>query len=486
MAAAAWPWGEWRATDLPPPTRSAKSIGYMAISQLVNSLASSKDYEDFDTIQEMVRVIPTIQPLLRDPIRDNATPLMGRTPAWISLLVLAYEGQECLDWGSFRGLTLHFLRRAFDDKSLKTVTTLNISGTEAIQDPTFYPNFCYALSPLRQLNTIYMLEPPSNLEHSLSHTILKTLAETPEFTVSKMLLSGPFYAFPYMLPEGFYGQRCCSVRDSSHPELYSPSFPVVQLLVHHKTSAGENEIWPYETFFLGDAQITSARFVTGLLRYIRCLNAWQPWFKFTTGCCLASCMGAGSTTLADTKFGEVNPVPVDTFRFGLQGGQTWGTSGCYAEMRDMLPGQWSVLLTRNVSHTNVAARAEASNNINAGNNVRRRIDMGFRYAFVRAKVLVQAEPQSRRLTFNEVDVFDLGEFLRATRTEGDVGDLQPLYDVLLEQAGHEAGTQVAGEGSLFSFVGVGEAYDLMSQFMNNMTVIQNCKRRVLGWRDGGL
>ncbi|CAG9977519.1 unnamed protein product [Clonostachys byssicola] len=477
-----WPWVSWNVAGY-PADKSGSLLGPKGLLQqtaaaLVDAVLFHNDQDDLNPITDFIQQVPNVRPILRDAILERADEV-GKTAVSLFLLGLVYEGEQHLDWSAFVNLDAAGLSSALQTLSRQQVASINLSGTKFSQATS---ELWSSLSHLAHPN-IYLLEPPSRLDDESSKSIsteFTTLSPQPKINrlVMSSLMSRPFRPRSGQL-----------FPDTSAAPPLVESFPIVQLLVTHGKEGAVDKllpVWPYEYFFLGDAFLSPTRFITGLFRYMRNMIGLRASFDNTSGFDAAMCFAASSSSLSDGEIGEINVLPADIFNFSRLSFRSVRLSGRYSEMRDLVPGQWTVLLTRTVSFPESLDLEAVATDKN--------VTTKFHCAFVRPKRKILAKSRAKRdveLQSEDVDVFDLRGFLQETIPHANFNNLRPLFEQLIEHTSpkierQHTSTNIPSQthdkyDRILAYLSAEQACNLVTRFMDNTVVVQNRKEKIKYW-----
>lgn len=460
------------------PLLGPKGLLQQTAAALVDAVLFHNDQDDLNPITDFIQQVPNVRPILRDAILERADEV-GKTAVSLSLLSLVYEGEQHLDWSAFVNLDAPGLSSALQTLPRQQVASINLSGTKFSQATA---ELWSSLSHLAYPN-IYLLEPPSRLDDESSKSIsteFTTLSPQPKINrlVMSSLMSRPFRPRSGQL-----------FPDTSAAPPLVESFPIVQLLVSHGKEGAVDKllpVWPYEYFFLGDAFLSPTRFITGLFRYMRNMIGLRASFDNTSGFDAAMCFAASSSSLSDGEIGEINVLPADIFNFSRLSFRSIRLSGRYSEMRDLVPGQWTVLLTRTVSFPESLDLEAVATDKN--------VTTKFHCAFIRPKRKILAKSRAKRdveLHSEDFDVFDLRGFLQETIPHANFNDLRSLFEQLIEHTSpkierQHTSTNIPSQAHdkydrILAYLSAEQACNLVTRFMDNTVVVQNRKEKIKYW-----
>lgn len=137
-------------------------------------------------------------------------------------------------------------------------------------------------------------------------------------------------------------------------------------------------------------------------------------------------IAAGSSSLSQSP-GEVSIIPTSLYSFGKQDNSDSSSlllkRNVITEMRDLIPGQWTVVLARKMN------RAEAQRG-------RTTSELAFDVAFVRPRVRIDVARRKDPISRDDLDIMGPAEFLRETvpGIENVEEGLRPALEALHTQA----------------------------------------------------
>ncbi|KAH7317186.1 hypothetical protein B0I35DRAFT_512951 [Stachybotrys elegans] len=448
----AWPWGKWHLTDTSSthtdshPQSGPASLMEQTADRIVDAVLSTDDVDALDHVRDT----RNIHQLLKQALLKRAD-TMCSSPASAALLSLAYENDQVLDWGMFSNLDVTTIKAALQTPQLLNVKSLCLPG-QLFQSPD---ELWRTLGGSPKLTELVVLDDPSRQDDQGSTQLCTALLSSEHAlppSLETLTTSGPFsnaIRNRSWLPEAETGA--------------SSLFPVVQLLVSHKTNP-DGWVNPHEYFFLGDCLLSPVRFINGLLRFIRVLNNRDSLTSQNKGHSLAVCMAAASPSIGDLDIGSIGPFPAEAYTVGRSAYCSSISRNCYTPMRNLVPGQWTVMLARK---STIGLRAFQDEPV----------DYTFHYAFVRSKVTITSRVPSEDevpARPEDLDVFDMEGFIKEHGK--DPADLQDALGKLKARA---YGESVAPErDDILVALGKEEACVLLNDFMRGLS-----KVRALGVED---
>ncbi|KAH8812185.1 hypothetical protein F5884DRAFT_898497 [Xylogone sp. PMI_703] len=453
-----WPYGSWNVTatveeslvhcQLAP--KQTPSLQEQTIRKMVDSALDSEDF-DLATWEDPLQYIQGFQQSLRQEITRNYDRIGLSYPS-IMLLALAYPNQAVLDLSPFPNFRADYLKALLSSKEFSDVTTVNVSEIAAIQSPT---DLWDALSVIKKLKCVYILDKPGRESDDAGVQIFRALATShPGLAVEKLVISAQFSR---------------AVRRSSWlPTLRAgpvlAAFPAVQLLIRHEDSSRYGMRYPFEYFDLADSLVNPVRLVTGLFKYLECLaNRLIPRWD-GTGVIVSYCFALSSPLLGDNQPLEISSLPPETYRWA-KNAHFYGGEGCYSIMRDLLQGEWTILVVR-------------VNQEDEDNNLVRLISL--KYAFIRSKIAISSNPSSEsyiKVKPEDLEIFDAAGFLQQAAPNIDRSQLQYHFDALQERFSKTRHTRAIGR-KLLSFLEKGEVCALLDQFISNVPVVREANEEV--------
>ncbi|CAG9976206.1 unnamed protein product [Clonostachys byssicola] len=455
-----WPWGKWEVRDAVPSDTNqpedhpvVQSLVDKSMDKIVEALLVSTDMSEFNAAKDQIEALPNSVAILKKTLLGRADQV-GKTPHSVLLLRLAYTGETHLDWAPFTNLDIADLRTAFEAGSFASVKSLNLSGTLASRSPSELPP---VLAGLTCLKSLYLLERPDRpYDDEAPQAVLGLASSDTGLVLEKVVVSAVMsiaIRLKTWLP------------DTNDAPDAIPGFPIAQLLVYHKNDAIDvyGQVAPYEYFFLGDALISPARFVNALLRYVQTLNSQRYIMASGSGSELAACIALGSSVPGNKDIGEIGPLPAQAYKFGKNSYHSSLSHGCYSEMRNLKPGQWTVLLGRNAAPEGFQAPA----------------DKGFEYAFVRCKSDIKVrkpeEGERDEVMADNLEVYSLQDFLAEAAPSSGSTSLEPLINQLRFQVGNTG--QLPSNDDVLRCMNAAQSRDLLVKFMDNIPTMDLVKER---------
>ncbi|CAH0058200.1 unnamed protein product [Clonostachys solani] len=454
-----WPWGKWEVSDAVPRDTIGpdnhpvvQSLVEKTVERIVDALLVSNDLDEFNAAKDQLQVLPNSAAILKKILLSRADQV-GKTPHSLLLMGLAYTGETHLDWAHFPNLDIVGLQSTFEAGSFASVESLNLSGTLASRSLSL-PR---VLSGLTCLKSLYLLDRPDRLDDDSAAQVVLGLASLDSGVALEKVVVSAVMSIPIRLKTW--------LPDTNDAPDAIPGFPIAQLLVYHKTDTinVHGQVAPYEYFFLGDALLSPARFVNGLLRYVRALNSQRYIMSSGSGSELAACIALSSSVPGDKDIGEIGPLPAQAYKFGRNSYHSSLSHGCYSEMRNLKPGQWTVLLSRNAAPEGFQAPA----------------DQGFEYAFVRCKSDIKVrkpkEGERDEVRADNLEVYSLREFLEETAPSSASSGLDPLFNQLRLQVAKT--DQLPPDDDVLRCMNAEQSRDLLVKFMDNIPKLDEVKER---------
>ncbi|CAG9949916.1 unnamed protein product [Clonostachys rosea f. rosea IK726] len=419
------------------PVTGPRGLVEQTVDKMMKALQLSSSAVDLNTIKQEMSHFPGLKKLVQDWLCENSH-LVDGSPTTLSLISLAYEGERILDWGYFPILDVSSLETLLQNPYFQNVHTIRLATPRASHN---HPKRLWpVLSTLPNLKTVCLLDPLSVNGFVTCEPFVELAQSDLNIRLDKLTITAPFY---HSMHEENW------ISDDTSPPLLTSSFPIAQLLIHHERSK-IFDLAQYEYFTLGDALLSPVRLLTGLFQYMNMMRSLLFVAGGTTALNVAACFAASSSSLAPTQFGEIGPLPAQIYKYGLQAGRKVCHRGKFSSMRDLQPGQWTVLLRQIRSST-------------------------FQYAFVRARKMIRIKESIRARKPIEpemIEVFTIEDFLRETAPEVDVGGVQNLYSQLLPEGFDTSSVLTLLDSQeacilLDEFVDKAEEVDFIKQFMGH-------------------
>ncbi|CAH0050697.1 unnamed protein product, partial [Clonostachys solani] len=409
-----------------------------AVDKMMKALQSSSNVADLDTIKQEMLHFPGLKKIVKDWFSQNPH-LVDGSPTTLSLVSLVYEGEQILNWGCFPILDVSSLETLLQTPGFQNVHTISLATPRT---SLFYPKPLWpVLSTLPNLKTVCFLDPLSVNGFVTCQPFVELAQSDLNIRLDKLTITAPFY---HSIHEENW------ISDDTSPPLLTPSFPVAQLLVHHDRSK-IHDLAQYEYFSLGDALLSPVRLLTGLFQYMSIMRSLLFVTGGTTALNVSACFAASSSSLTSTEFGEIGPLPAQIYKYGLEAARKVSHRGQFSAMRDLQPGQWTVLLRQIRSSR-------------------------FQYAFVRARKMIRIKEATwgrKPIEPDMIEVFTVEDFLGETAPDVDVGGMQNLYSQLLPE-GFDTST-------VLTLLDPQEACILLDEFIDKTKEVDLVKQRL---RDG--
>lgn len=446
--------GQERASSGLSAPQQIANLQEQAIRKLVASTLGSEDF-DPAVLDDPVKYVYGFQISLRQELVRNADKV-GLSSASIMLLVCAYANEDILDLSFFRNLRAEHLKIALSRGELSKVNTINVSGIEATKSPA---ELWDALSILKHLKCIYILDRPDRENDDAGTQIFLALAAShADLNIDKLVISSQF-------------SRAIKL-SSWLPDMKTSStslaaFPVVQLLVWHNNCIYHEQPYFFEVFAIADALLSPVRVVTGLFQYLGTqtgLGIQRFWGTGVTG---AHSFAIGSSSLGGNRSLEISALPPELYRNSINAYHSYHSSmyqGCYSMTQDLLPGQWTILVTQGFKVP--AERAH-----------RRVASLG--YAFIQSKIAISTTPTEDGRTEikpEDLEIVDFAGFLQKTAPHVDCSQLQYHFDALQEAAFKMHNMKVPETGVL-TFLEATDVCKLLDRFIDNVSAMNDDWKR---------
>lgn len=388
--------------------------------------------------------------MLRESLLEKPEQI-GSTKASAHLLQLAYAGETFLDWSSFANLPTDTMRAVFESDGMKQATGISLTV-----QPHYSPQeLIKTLASLESLQTCEILDQPDRENDDTSKAIYEAFVNSSQpLALKKINLSGLYT----------YGLRQKIWRPyREHPKLPA-AFPVSQLVVAHTgVDAGEMEQHgeDLEFFYLGDAALSPVRIVNSLFQFLATMVRLLP-ARHGSGLNVASVFACGSSELGGGEPTEIAPIPAEIHTIAKVRYHTNIFQGLQSKMRDLIPGTWTILVSR-LGDTDWGDRDAAPDRLTV-------TELQFKYAFVKAREAIQVDPKNWRgndIQPSEIDVVGMDGFLRQTAPEVDTNQLahhfNELERLLVKASDQRYSFTARGDGPLLSVMTPEEACTLLSE-----------------------
>ncbi|VUC33955.1 unnamed protein product [Clonostachys rosea] len=396
-----------------PDTHTAvtgpRGLVEQTVDKMMKTLQTSSNAVDLDTIKQEMSHFPALKRLVQDWLCQNLH-LVDGSPATLSLISMAIDVSS--------------LETLLQSPGFQNVHTISLAASRATSNPPeqLWP----VLSTLPHLKVVYLLDPLSVNGFVTCQPFVELAQSDLNIRLDKLTITAPFHHSVY---EELW------IQDDTSPPLLTPSFPVAQLLIHHERPK-IFDLEQYEYFSLADALLSPVRLLTGLFRYMSMMRSLTFVSGGTTTLNVAACFAASSSSLTSTQFGEIGPLPAQIYKYGVDASRMTSHRGRFSAMRDLQPGQWTVLLRQIRSSR-------------------------FQYAFVKARQMIRIKEsvESRKpIEPDMIEVFSVEDFLRDTAPDVDVSGVQNLYSQLLPEG--------PDTSSVLTLMDTQEACILLDEFVN--------------------
>ena len=368
---------------------------YQATTSLIQRVLAMED-PDISVLKQ-ARTMPNFQEVFsRALLQDQARLLSMRSSD--RLIIMAFVNGEHLSLEQLNNLPVETISAILSVPKFAKVTSISICIDRVQGTPA---QLAHALSQVGRLRKLYFLQSPTQGRETLSALLFVELAANPQILQrASVMFAGAYSA-------GLRKRLWLPTAQESNGAQVAPLeiFPVQQILVLDQRYDTQKHIYAY----LGDALLKPERFAAGFLIYIQSLltsedsNTTQPMNLF-------SFSSAPSFLDSDPKTAaEVSPILAESFavpEYGLLCGDDDPFCRRWAEMRDLVPGGWTVMVSLETHSTSRALRSPYKIHC-------------IRYAFIRARqqhIVVDSSPIMPPSP-EELEVVGLKEFLSATAPE---------------------------------------------------------------------
>lgn len=375
------------------PKRGPKlSLRCQAVAKLCDSVSSaeiSPSYlHDMDWMPGFGLTVKEY--LLRNKDR------VGVSQSWAPILEVAYAGEAFLEWHHFKNLSSQALKAVFNGGILSKVTGISLSPPSAPDTPK---DVVEALSILKTLDTLQVLDCPNRRDESMSIEMHESLTKLAPGLVKKSLVLSHLYSWEPLstLPMGA-------------PKALA-AFPVFQILLSY--ADWSPNVQNSRCLNLGDAFLTPVEFVAGLLQFLKSFlsGAHEDLASIDAFHCFA--YRSSSLDGSHSRSRKIGPVPAELCAVPhCSTSYHWHKSMKLLTMSDLTPGTWTVVLKRK----------------GRGNRLK-----CFEYAFFRSKITISTHPENWRgfgIEPSEIEVVDIEGFLKLMAPDIDSSQLPILLEEL--------------------------------------------------------
>jgi hypothetical protein len=392
-AIAIWPTGT---TTLEKKQTRLRLLSDIATSQLVDSFLNYDtdiDPELFDQVNNVYKFKHSLQ---RHLLQRSESPGMPRNAA--QLLAFAFADQKHLPWASFRGLSAEALNLALHSPELRNAESISLC-LDTVRASTEEIFEILSNCPNQQLCGFYFHQAPTRDSDVASTNLFLRLAaqKPPRFLLKakKIMISG---AFSSSLSRRIWLP--------TSPRLFMPPFQVypIQHMFIRRLGA-------MQYYYLGDALLRPQRFAAGFLTLIYHLRHYLSCDE------ILNILASAAPTLEDStddfvscrRHSEVSHLAPENRaipRFPLLDPPEAQGVKCWPQVRDMVPGSWTVLVWVVDCYQSQPIRQPI-----------------VKYAFVRPRVTIPCQKLPENSTYGDyLDVVGgLEDFIRETADpEGSV------------------------------------------------------------------
>ncbi|KAH7016981.1 hypothetical protein EDB80DRAFT_677823 [Ilyonectria destructans] len=319
---------------------------------------------------------------------------VGVSPSWAPLLEIACAGETFLEWHQFKNLSSQALKAVFNNDILSKVTGISLPPPSAPDTPK---DIVEALSILKTLDTLQVLDYPNRRDESMSIEMHESLTKLAPGLVKKSLVLSHLFSWEPL--------RILPVQD---PKALT-AFPVFQLLLSYADWSPEEQ--HSSCLNLRDAFITPVEFVSGLLQFLKLFLSGAH--EVLAGIDAFHCFAYRSSSLDGSHSRKIGPVLAELCALShCSTGDHWYKGMGFLTMSDLTPDTWTVVLKRK--------------------GRRNRLEC-FEYAFVRSKITISTHPENWRgfdIEPSEIEVVDIEGFLKLMAPDIDSSKLPILLEEL--------------------------------------------------------
>ncbi|KAH6995777.1 hypothetical protein BKA56DRAFT_609077 [Ilyonectria sp. MPI-CAGE-AT-0026] len=375
------------------PKRGPKlSLRWQAVAKLCDSVSSAEISPSYLYDMDWM---PGFRFTVKEYLLRNKD-RVGVSQSWAPILEVAYAGEAFLEWHHFKNLSSQALKAVFNGDILSKVTGISLSPPSAPDTPK---DVVEALSILKTLDTLQVLDYPSRRDESMSIEMHESLTKLAPGLVKKSLVLSHFYSWEPL--------RALPVRA---PKALA-AFPVFQILLSY--ADWSPEVQNRRCLNLGDAFLTPVEFVAGLLQFLKLFlsGAHEVLASMDAFRCFA--YRSSSLDGSHSRSRKIGPVPAELCALShCSTGDHWYKNMELLTMSDLTPGTWTVVLKRK----------------GRGNRLE-----CFEYAFVRSGVTISTHPENWRgfgIEPSEIEVVDIEGFLKLMAPDIDSSQLPILLEEL--------------------------------------------------------
>ncbi|KAI0098067.1 hypothetical protein GGR51DRAFT_539130 [Nemania sp. FL0031] len=429
---------------LQPPCRSLRD---QTIVTLINSTHQIEHFEM--SIFDGPRQIPDFQDLLRRMLYERPDRL-AKTRSAGQLISLAFIRSQHLDLVRFKGLSAEAIAGMLETEELRSVVSISLCLDTLSSPPA---QIIDVLASAESLPDIYFFQKPTRRNDQLSTDIFVELSKQPQmFNRGRIFISGAYSA-------ALRGRFWLPMADYPHPPF--AVFPVRHILCREQINDcrlenGDPMFHHLTPYYIGDSLFRAEAFVDGFLHWVL-----KPDYKLRA-------LAAGPTAHKDMSRFGISPIPPIIYGEAKVSVFPGDWDRLWPEMRDLLPDSWSVLVSME-THINHEAEAEYERINGSPRSYRAQI---WKYAFVRQRKCIPivgvggqtAVPVT--LGPEDVDVFDVKDFLQITAPHVDSAIVSQRLEVLEDKMSRSRGLGILGSGMRWlSVLEHQEAYTFLKDFI---------------------
>ncbi|GAW13681.1 hypothetical protein ANO14919_030700 [Xylariales sp. No.14919] len=404
---------------------------------LMTLISSTRQIEQFDiSIFERPRQIPGFQKLLYGAIHEHLG-LLSRSRSAGQLIGLAFSGSQHLDLVRLREPSVRLIRAALDMEELKGITSISLCLDRVLS----ISEIIDALESTPSLRDMYFFQTPTHGNDKESADLFVELCKRPHlFRRGRVFFSRAYSA---ALKQKFWLPTDKDV----HPPF--DVFPIQHVFFRNQISTGLFRILNHLTpYYVGDSLFRADTFVSGLLHWML-----EPDADLRI-------LATSPPSLDDMSRAEIKALPPLVYNRGkVKSTSGFRTEELWPEMRDIVPGSWSVLL----SWEDIELELEANRRLEA---------KVWKYAFVRHRVPIPLDTkgitEAVTLGLEDADVVGIQEFLKITAPHVDLEIVEQRLEELVAKLAAQRHTPSADSALRIPWLSVleyKEACALLEEFI---------------------
>ncbi|KXJ97367.1 hypothetical protein Micbo1qcDRAFT_171063 [Microdochium bolleyi] len=335
-----------------PNMSSLKATAFGTVVDFMLAEAPRNSPPDMTLLDDIAKM-PDFQACLRACLENRAAAVAGNPSRGVELLQLAFAGQEHLDLAPYHGLAIGQITKILSNAKIRDSIDVLSLAAGTLRTAAEFGQLAGALPP-RGISGFFLMELPARdgdtFDPAAAYRILR-------HAVREKLVLGPVLS---------HGVRRIPWLDDDVAENTAPAAPqepamrdggggalgsVTQLLFQHPPTHDDPlRLATVETVFLGDAMLQPARLVFGLLNMLRCriLHGSAVDTLPNAAFCFASAPGSSSHGYTSRRATDINPLPAEMYAIGRSPSRHRGVGDfpLDARLRDLAPGQWTVVVAQ--------------------------------------------------------------------------------------------------------------------------------------------